>query len=203
MPIEPLAQSIITFWFGDISPEGQVPKEISARWFKKDADFDQTIAQKFGSYMDPASWGAFDRWSLTPDGLTALIVLLDQFPRNLYRSQAKSFYFDQKALSFARQAVESKTFLEAVPTVMGYFQIMPFMHSESLQDQDQAIKAFEALLSNSQPGAKDMIASALKYSYAHRDIIAKFGRFPHRNDILGRTSTPEEVAFLKTPGSSF
>ena len=202
MDLEPLAESILKFWFTTISTDGKVAAEVSDRWFKKDLEFDRLIDRKYGSYMEAASWGAFDRWSLHPDGLTALIILLDQFPRNLFRNQAKSFYFDSKALAFAKHSLEQETVLK-VPTLMGYFQLMPFMHSESLEDQTDGLHAFEELHQASQPGAKNMIASAIKFSHAHRDIIEKFGRFPHRNQSLGRSSTDAELAFLKTPGSSF
>lgn len=201
MEIEPLAQSVLDFWFGPLSEDGTPSdSEKSARWFRKDADFDREIEKKFAEYMEAASWGGFDLWSRSPEGITALIVLMDQFPRNLYRNQARSFYFDARALSFAQQVVAQKWHL-SLPTAYAYFCLMPFMHSESLSMQEAGIEAFKEL--NQASHSHSMVRAALDYAIAHRDIIARFGRFPHRNEILGRESTAEEIEFLKKPGSRF
>ncbi|MFW7381355.1 MAG: DUF924 family protein [Oligoflexus sp.] len=201
--MEPLAQGILNFWFGPLDANGLVAKEKSDRWFQKDAAFDQEIRKKFEEYLQPAAWGAFDRWNLHDDSRVALLVLLDQFPRNIYRNDPKSFYFDQKALHISMEGIHSEHFLR-VPVVYAYFSIMPTMHAESLEAQETGIAAFERLLQAAAPGElKEMLASALDYAKRHRDIIAQFGRFPHRNAILGRDSRKEELEFLQQPGSSF
>ena len=111
--IEPLAQSILDFWFGELDAHGK-PKDTSrsGRWFKKDPKFDEEIGRKFADQLDAASWGGFDLWSLQPEGMTALIVLMDQFPRNLYRNQARSFYLDQRAQRFAEITLENEWHLQ-------------------------------------------------------------------------------------------
>ena len=199
--LEPVAQSINDFWFGNIEND-IVSNEKKESWFKKDPKFDRLLEKKFADYLDVAFMGAFDRWTNEPEGLCALIVLLDQFPRNIFRGSYKSFHFDKKALATANIAIQKEAFLK-VPTAMGYFMLMPTMHSESLETQELGIKSFEKLLDHAPEGSKAMIQNAIKYAHSHKDIIAKFGRFPHRNEILERESTPEELEFLKQPGSSF
>lgn len=202
MELEPLAQDILKFWFGTLDKTGAVMPEKSKRWFQKDVAFDQDIARRFDEYLMPGVWGAFDRWLENDLGRVALIVLLDQFPRNIYRGQPKSFYFDQKALHLSRDCIQSKQFLK-LATPYAYFTLMPTMHSELLEAQELGIESFKELLAVTDEGQKALISAALDYAIRHRDIVARFGRFPHRNEILGRESTAEEMDFLKEPGSSF
>lgn len=199
--MEPIAKSIKEFWFGDITDD-QASPEFSSRWFKKDAKFDKLIEQKFSEYLDIAFMGALDRWTLDKESFACLIILLDQFPRNIFRNSYKAFHFDKKALTLSLEAIKSKVYLE-LPTPMAYFMIMPTMHAESLEAQNLGIEAFSSLLAACPEQSKEMIKNALSYAEAHRNIIERFGRFPHRNQLLERESSAEELSFLKEPGSSF
>ncbi|HYX33077.1 MAG TPA: DUF924 family protein [Oligoflexus sp.] len=199
---EPLIKTIHELWFGELDAEGRALPEKSRRWFAKDPEFDKLIRKHYLEYIDPAFMGAFDRWMQTDEGLVALAIILDQFPRNMFRNSPRSFAYEKKALTFAGKALQDDRFLK-MPAVYAYFCLMPTMHCEDLKIQDTGLDAFTRLLTSVSPAHKEMIGGAQRYAKAHRDIIERFGRFPHRNEILGRPSTPEELAFLKEPGSSF
>ncbi len=173
---------ILDFWFAS---EGL--------WFKKDDAFDETIRERFAADYESAAAGGLADWRETSDGCLALIVLLDQFPRNMFRASARAFATDTLALGIAETAVE-RGFDQAVAAARRRFVYMPFMHAEDVDHQRRCVDLFTAL--ENDPGG-------VNYAIKHLEIIERFGRFPHRNEILGRQSTPEEVAFLKTPGSSF
>jgi uncharacterized protein (DUF924 family) len=161
------------------------------KWFKKDARFDEAIRLKFEPVHHAAARGEYDGWAGTPDGALALVILLDQFPRNLYRGSAHAFATDGKARAAARAAVASGFHLQVERELAGFF-VLPFEHSEHLADQDAGVAAAEQIGD----------AEVTKWCRLHRDIIARFGRFPHRNPALGRTTTPEEQAFLDDDGFS-
>jgi uncharacterized protein (DUF924 family) len=199
---EPLIQSIHNLWFGELDAAGQAKPEKVRQWFTKDPAFDQVIRKRFQEYVDPAFMGALDRWTKDDAGLVALIVLLDQFPRNMFRDTPRAFAYDKKALATAGVALQDDRFL-AMPALYAYFCLMPTMHSEKLEVQDIGLEAFTRLEQNVDAVHKELIGTARRFAQAHRDIIARFGRFPHRNQILGRDTTPEEAAFLLEPGSSF
>jgi len=162
-----------------------------AKWFKKAYAFDEAIRLKFEPTHHAAARGEYDAWAATPEGALALLILLDQFPRNLYRGSAHQFATDPKARAIARTAVESGFDRQVDPILRNFFYL-PFEHSEDLADQDYSI----ALCAE----AGD--ADNLKWAQIHRDIIARFGRFPHRNAALGRVTTPPEQAFLDEGGFS-
>lgn len=184
--MDPRIDEIIDFWFG-------MPPE---KWFEKDPDFDAEIRQKFGSLQAEAAVGAHDDWRGTPRGDLALLVLLDQFPRNMFRGDAKAFATDAKALAIAEtMSVDGLTPLQKMVA------LIPYQHAEDLAMQNKGIAGYEVIAA-AHPEMK-MLAGALDFAKKHRDIIARFGRFPHRNAIVGRDSTPEEIEFLKQPGSSF
>lgn len=185
--------SVLDFWF-DRKP-GAVLQHRAA-WFEKNAAFDAQIRDRFAAAVETALAEGYADWTQTAEGALALLILLDQFPRNLFRGQAKAFAGDTRARIIARQAVD-RGFDIAVPPVMRMFFYLPFEHSEHLPDQDLAHLFFSAL-DKELPGY-DLAGWADK----HRVIIARFGRFPHRNAALGRESSPDEVEFLKQPGSSF
>ncbi|WP_341896434.1 DUF924 family protein [Ferrovibrio terrae] len=190
----PVSQdSVLDFWF-DRRPG--VPLTNRKAWFEKDAAFDEAIRQRFAAAVDSALAEGYADWAETAEGALALLILLDQFPRNLFRGEAKAFAGDARALAIARQAVD-RGFDIALPPVMRMFFYLPFEHSEQMHDQDLAHLLFSAL-DKVMPGL-DLAGWADK----HRAIIARFGRFPHRNAALGRESSPEEIEFLKQPGSSF
>lgn len=185
--------TVLDFWF-DRKP-GTVLQHRAA-WFEKNDAFDAQIRERFAAAVETALAEGYADWAQTADGALALLILLDQFPRNLFRGQAKAFAGDTRARIIARQAV-GRGFDIALPPVMRMFFYLPFEHSEHLPDQELAHLLFSAL-DKDLPG-HDLAGWADK----HRVIIARFGRFPHRNAALGRESSPEEVEFLKQPGSSF
>ncbi|MGZ3375738.1 MAG: DUF924 family protein [Phenylobacterium sp.] len=170
---------IVGFWLG-AGPD---------KWFKKVIAFDEAIRLKFESTHHKAARSEYDAWADTADGALALLILLDQFPRNLYRNSAHSFATDPKARSIARAAVERGFDRQVDPRLRNFFYL-PFEHSEDLADQDYGL----ALV------AEAGIEDDLKWARLHRDIIARFGRFPHRNHALGRVTTPDEQEFLDEGG---
>jgi uncharacterized protein (DUF924 family) len=189
------AQAVLDFWFGtEGSPEhGQV----RAEWFRKDAAFDTHIAQRFGSLVNAALAGGLAHWAAHPAGQLARIVMLDQFTRNMFRDTAQAFAGDALALDAARKLVDSglDTTLRPEQRVFAY---LPFEHHESLAVQDQSVRLFTALAA-----AAPALQNMLDYAHKHRAVIARFGRFVHRNELLGRISTAEELVFLKELGSRF
>lgn len=195
--IDPLEQYRITdllnVWFG--KPGTTEHNQSRTVWFKNDAAFDTQLG-KYQPDQKGAAAGRFDHWMQSSEACLALILLLDQLPRNLYRGTPASFASDAKALQVARHAL-AQGFDRGMPDVRRWFLYMPFEHSEVLADQETAVELFSALPSN-----KDN-DNTLDYAKRHRDIIARFGRFPHRNKILGRASTAEEEKFLSEPNSSF
>ena len=188
--METLKRRVLDFWFGE---EGSgTYGTVRSEWFKKDEGFDNKIRELFGDAVEAALGGEYSDMAEDAKGSLALIILLDQFPRNLYRATARAFAGDDRALALAGDAV-GLGFDQNLPKPIQMFFYMPFEHSESLVDQDRCMALFEAA------NNRDM----LKWAVAHRDIIARFGRFPHRNAALGRESTAEELAFLQEPKSSF
>ena len=180
---ETTPDSVLDFWFKETPPE---------QWFQKSLDFDRLVQQRFGPAVAAAAAGELDSWLESPRSSLAVVILLDQFSRNIYRDDPRAFASDSKAQAITKDLVEKGKDKELEPRERT-FLYMPLMHSEDAADQELSVELFEAL-SN---------ANSASFARRHRDIIARFGRFPHRNKILGRTSTPAEVEFLKQPGSSF
>jgi len=176
-------EDVLGFWFSDA---------VRPNWYAKDDAFDALIRDRFGTAMAAAKEGALDGWAQTPQGALALVILLDQFPRNIHRGTPGAFSGDGRALSAAKAAI-AKGFDAATPPETRNFFYLPFMHSEALADQEHGMTLYAA----------NDVEDGLKYMTLHRDIIARFGRFPHRNAVLGRLSTQEELDFLQQPGSSF
>lgn len=175
---------ILHFWFEETSPQ---------QWFVKDEAFDQLIRDRFSDIYTQAASGQLDAWVKEPEGALALVIILDQFSRNMFRGSEKSFATDNKALEIAKNAAQAGLDKKLDSDIQRIFLYMPFMHSESLQDQAEGIRLFKHVNN----------PTTLDYAVQHRDIIARFGRFPHRNQVLNRPSTLEEIEFLKQPGSSF
>lgn len=189
------AADVLDFWFG--SPEAPGFGQPRNEWFRKDAGFDERIRSRFSGCVDAALAGQVDDWAATPEGLLGLLIVLDQFPRNLFRNQAKAFAGDERARRLAQQAVE-QGWDQAFNLVQRVFLYLPFEHSESLADQERSIALFSAL-AEANPAAQGF----LDYAHRHHEVIARFGRFPHRNAALGRLSTQEESDYLAQPGSGF
>ena len=176
-------ESNLTFWFDEITPK---------QWWSKSSEFDLAITSRFGAVHAAAARCELFTWRETPEGRLAEIIVLDQFSRNIYRDQAQAFDSDSLALALAQQAIAVKADQALTPTCRA-FLYMPFMHSESPLIHQEAMTLFGS------PGLEESLKSELK----HKVIIDRFGRYPHRNVLIGRLSTEEELAFLQTPGSSF
>lgn len=177
------SQAVLDFWFEEIDP---------SFWFMKDNLFDQQILSRFSKTYDDVVAGKTSLWRKTPQGRLAEVIVLDQFSRNMFRDTAKAFSGDELALHLAQEAVRVGDD-QKLPLVQRSFLYMPYMHSEDREIHKEAVRLF------SQKG----LENNYKYELLHKDIIDRFGRYPHRNKILGRVSTLEEIEFLKKPGSSF
>jgi uncharacterized protein (DUF924 family) len=188
------AGEVLEFWFG--SEDDPEYGRFRDEWFRKDPDFDASVTARFADLYEEATSGGLDGWRDDAESVLALVIVLDQFPRNMFRGDGRTHAADGKALETAAYAVEHALDRE-LPAFQQMFLYMPFMHSEDVEDQRRSVELFERLAD--EPGAPDVTS----YAVGHRDIVERFGRFPHRNEILGRTTTPEEAEFLKTEGSSF
>lgn len=177
------ADTVLSFWFNDIDP---------AMWWQKNDEFDQQITNTFQDLHHQATQGELCDWRETASGRLAEIIVLDQFSRNIYRDSPLAFASDAQALCLSQHAV-AMGLDKQLSSIERSFLYMPYMHSESAKVHVDAVKLFQA----------NGNENNLKFELAHKDIIDRFGRYPHRNEILGRTSTPEEIAFLKRPNSSF
>lgn len=195
-------QEVIEFWFGTIAEDGSVAPEQKKLWWKKDPAFDTEIRERFGDAIAAAEAGELDSWLDTPEGSIAFVILLDQFTRNTRRNKAEMYAADDKAVAAVRHALE-KGHDQKLRSMQTYFLLMPLMHAEDLACQNECIERFEALAKSGEAGAIQGATGGAEYARKHMVIVERFGRFPHRNGILGRESTPEEVAFLEEPGSSF
>lgn len=190
-----VAADILAFWFGRPGEPGH--GQPRAEWFRKDAAFDEAIRSRFLPDVEAALAGRLTAWADSPQGLLALLILLDQFPRNLFRGTARMFDGDAQARALAEGAL-AKGWDKNLNSVEKLFVYLPFEHSEALADQERSVALFAALAAEA-PGNDGF----LDYAWRHHDVIARFGRFPHRNAALGRPSTPEETTYLAQPGSGF
>jgi len=189
------AGAVLDFWFG-ASGSAEYGSARKA-WFAKDEGFDAEIRARFGALIERALRGELEAWAGAVETALAQVLLLDQFTRNAYRSTPRSFAGDARALAAASRMVGARQD-QALPAFKRCFVYLPFEHAESLAMQDEAIRLLRRLCDES-PDASSM----LDYAHRHRAVIERFGRFPHRNDILGRRSTAEEIAYLAQPGSGF
>ena len=178
------ASQVLAFWFSETLPR---------QWFAKNPAFDALVGERFLGLTRQAIAGELDAWSAEPTGALALVLLLDQFPRQLWRDTAMAFAGDPQAVALSLQAVELSWLVAEAEQARRQFWLMPLMHAEDLAVQEAALPLFERF---SDPHTAD-------FARRHRDVIARFGRFPHRNALLGRVSSAEELAFLQTPGSRF
>jgi uncharacterized protein (DUF924 family) len=186
---------VLAFWFG--APGDAHHNTTRPEWFRKDDAFDAEIRTRFASLIGEALDGRLASWAATAEGAVAQILVLDQFTRNAFRDTPRAFAGDAQALSAAR-ALVAEGRARTLPGVRRMFVYLPFEHAESLQMQEQSLRLF-GQLGRDEPQHADL----LNWAERHHAVVARFGRFPHRNAILGRKSTPEEEAFLKEPGSSF
>jgi len=195
------AAEILAFWFGPILDGAAMTAAHRQLWFGKDRRTDREIATRFGALLEPARAGALD-WTDDPRGRLALVLLLDQFPRNIFRGHSQAFSYDPAALDHARRALSAGDD-QRVGALERVFFYLPFEHAEDLTLQEQSVALFRTLAEEVPVVQRQEFASFLDYALRHKDIIARFGRFPHRNALLGRSSTEAERQFLQQPGSSF
>ena len=187
------AGDILDFWFEPAH---------AAHWFAADAWFDQQICQRFGTAVEAAASGRLDDWAVKAESWLSLLVLLDQFPRNLYRGDARAWENDVKAQRVVLSGLDDG-FDQALPPLQRVFAYLPLEHAEDMRLQQRSVALFEDLHAPVDAVERDRYAEFLGYARRHREVIARFGRFPHRNAALGRVSTPGEVSYLAQPGAGF
>ena len=187
------AQDVLDFWFAEAS---------AAHWFAADTGFDAQIRERFGEAAKAAADGRLGDWAATPPGWLALLILLDQFPRNLYRNDPRAWAADASAQRVALSGL-ARGDDRQLPAVQRVFAYLPLEHAEDIALQQRSVALFEALLADVAPEQRRPFENYLDYARRHREVIARFGRFPHRNATLGRASTPQETLYLAQPGAGF
>ena len=190
----PMAQAVLDFWFG--SPTSPTYGDPQKSWFIKRDAFDQEIRDRFLAVHTDANRHQLDPWQYQAESCLALIIVLDQFSRNLFRHTPKAYASDEKALNLAKNAI-LQGFEQTLLPVQRWFLYLPFEHSEQWRDQQRSLQLWDTLTFHSPS------ASAIEYAAKHAQVVQKFGRFPHRNTILNRQSTASELRFLQQPGSAF
>lgn len=192
--IDPAAREVLEFWFGTAGGTGH--GQPRREWFAKNEAFDRQIRERFRAQIEAALAGRLADWAGNPQGALALVIVLDQFTRNSFRDTPRMFAGDAQALDLARRIV-AQGWDASLPPLQRWFCYLPFEHAEDLAMQRESLRLFGLLRDD--PGA----GGALEWAQRHYDVIERFGRFPHRNEILGRASTPAEIEFLNQPGSRF
>jgi len=194
--------SVLGFWFGECGPDGAIDPTRRKMWFKSGAQHDDEIRNRFGGLHERASRGALDKWTATVRGRLALIVICDQFSRHIYRGTAQAFAQDPAAQKLTLAGIDDGIDRELAPVQRSFFYL-PLEHAEDPALQALSVDCYERLAAAVADRWRKDYASFLDYARRHRDVIERFGHFPHRNAALGRPSTPEEIEFLKQAGSSF
>jgi len=197
--VDPAAREVLEFWLGDARRDpGAVADRVEC-WFQSDRALDAEVRERFAPWVERAAAGELDAWKATPEGLLALVILLDQFPRNLHRGTADAFVHDAAALALCREAIETGADRALAP-VERSFLYLPLEHAEDREAQAHCVRAFEGLAGGCAPAWRGAVENFLGYARAHHEVIERFGRFPHRNAALGRASTPEEERYLAEGG---
>jgi uncharacterized protein (DUF924 family) len=194
--------SVLTFWFGAGQSIQEINKDKKSVWWNKDEEIDRKISDRFRALVNAVADSELDHWRESAKGLLASIICTDQFPRNIYRGTGKSFSFDVTGLELAQQIVATGVDRE-LTTIQRIFAYLPFEHSEDIALQAKSMELIEQLLEDAAVEDKEIFSGFLGYARRHYEVIERFGRFPHRNEILGRESTDLEKDFLTRPGSSF
>ena len=197
--MDPRAEELLAFRLGTLEADGIADEEHRRRWFEGSPLFDDELRRRFGALHEEARAGRLDRWADTPRGRLALVILLDQLSRNLHRGTADAFAADAHALALARGGLARGEDAELTPGER-VFLYLPFEHSEDSAAQEESVARFRALAAAAPPAARELFAESLDYAIRHREVIARFGRFPHRNEALGRDSTDAERAHLAQEG---
>ena len=202
MEAEARAEEVLSFWFADAYESDEAYEARMAIWFGGASAFDDEIRERFGDLPDRALQGELDGWLKTPRGVLAMVIVLDQFPRNLYRDSPKAFEYDASARAAATLLV-SKGLDETLDPIEASFLYLPFEHSEELLDQQRCLELYRALEERVPDEERARYENSTDYARRHYDIIARFGRFPHRNEVLGRESSEEESRYLAEGGDRF
>lgn len=202
MTLHPDARALIEYWFGKLDDAGLPPDDRYSLWFGVNPDVDAQLRAAFGGLPAQADVGELDDWVATPEGLLAAILVTDQLPRNLHRDSAKAFAHDARACRWALAGIDSGAD-RGLPPIQRVFFYLPLEHAENLGLQDRSVTLFEQLEREAPPGGARMFAAFTEYARKHREVIARFGRFPHRNGVLGRATTDEEARYLAEHGRGF
>lgn len=195
-------ESVLDYWFGAPGTTREIAERQSKLWFGKLPEKDREVSERFTPTFNAAIAGALDTWALTPRGRLALVIVLDQFPHHIHRDTPQAFAQDAKALALSLAAIATGED-QSLALIERVFLYLPLEHAESLEMQDLAVAHYQQLVDAAAPSERALFENFLDYAHKHRDVVARFGRFPHRNAILGRASSPEEIEFLKQPGSRF
>lgn len=194
--------SILKFWFGESGNDAEVASRQAELWWSKDAAVDAQVRERFELLVIKAGNGELDLWRSQSEGRLALILLTDQFPRNIFRGTPRSFEFDPMARSLCLDGLKAGMD-RPLQLIQRVFFYMPLEHSEDREDQAHSVRLMRSLVDEAPAAQTDLFENYVNFALRHQEIIERFGRFPHRNRILGRTSTPKEIEFLTEPGSSF
>jgi uncharacterized protein (DUF924 family) len=194
--------SILDYWFGAPGSAAEIAQRQSKLWFGKQPEKDRDICERFTPTFNAAIAGALDHWAVSARGRLALVVVLDQFPHHIHRDTPQAFAQDAKSLAWCMAALASGEDKQLTP-IERVFLYLPLEHSESLAMQNLSVVQYQQLAAEAIESERTLFDNFLDYAHKHREVVLKYGRFPHRNDILGRPSSPEEFAFLKQPGSRF
>jgi uncharacterized protein (DUF924 family) len=194
--------SVLDFWFGPPGSALEIAGRQTKLWFGKSPENDQAVAERFSAALIAATAGELDHWANTPRGRLALVIVLDQFPHHIHRDRPQAFATDPQALAQSLAALAAGEDRQLAP-IERVFLYLPLEHAESLDMQERSVSLYETLAREASTDERALFDDFLDYARRHRDVVARFGRFPHRNAILGRPSTPDELEFLKQPGARF
>lgn len=195
-------ENVLDFWFGAAGRATDVTARQTRLWFGKSPENDRAVAERFGLTLAAAAAGELDGWAATPRGRLALVIVLDQFPHHIHRDRPEAFANDPQALAHSLAALDAGEDSALAP-IERVFLYLPLEHAESLPLQTRSVELFDRLAREVAADERAPFDGFLDYARRHRDVVKRFGRFPHRNAVLGRASTPEETAFLGLPGSRF
>lgn len=202
MTTDPPYAPVLDFWLGAYPLDPAALQRVQGQWFRKDEAFDAELRRRFDGSIAAARASRLDGWAAQAEGRLALLIVLDQFTRNAFRGQPESFAGDAQALALALEGI-ARGHDQAVPAMARIFCYLPLEHAEDAAMQARSVALFEALRDAPEAEPKAFFDHSLDYARRHQDVIARFGRFPHRNAILGRASTAEELAYLAQPGAGF
>ncbi len=194
--------AVLDFWFGATGSAMDIAARQNPLWFGKSSANDQLVVERFAETLIAAGRGQLDHWNDAPRGQLALIVVLDQFPHHIHRNHGLSFAYDAQSLALALDMIQRGDDALVAP-IERVFVYLPLEHAESVAMQDSSVAYYEQLAHEATAAERSLFDGFLDYAHKHRDVVVRFGRFPHRNALLGRPSTPEEIEFLKQPGSYF